>query len=95
MKAGAPSMVSSSASTASGSTNVTVARFTRFGFEWSYEAESPQQLALAILLEHLGDSARAIKLSRPFMQSIIANFDNDWALTGDEIDCAIAEIEGR
>jgi Family of unknown function (DUF6166) len=26
-----------------------VKRFTRYGFEWTYEGESPQQLALAIL----------------------------------------------
>ncbi len=72
-----------------------VARFTRYGFEWSYEGESPQQLALAILIDHLGDGARAIKLSEPFMQSVVANFDNDWTLASDEVDRAIAEIEGR
>lgn len=63
-----------------------VKRFTRFGFEWTYEGESPQQLALAILFEHLGDKERAIKLSEPFMKQIIANFDNDWVLRGDEVD---------
>ena len=26
-----------------------VKRFTKFGFEWTYEGDSPQQLALAIL----------------------------------------------
>jgi hypothetical protein len=63
-----------------------VKRFTKFGFEWTYEGESPQQLALAILFEHLGDQARAIRLSEPFMQQIVANFDNDWVLTGDAVD---------
>jgi Family of unknown function (DUF6166) len=70
-----------------------VKRFTKYGFEWTYEGESPQQLALAILVEHTGDPARAIKLSEPFMKKIVANLDNDWILTGDEIDAAIGSIE--
>src|SRR5262245_47479274 len=63
-----------------------VKRFTKFGFEWTYEGESPQQLALAILFEQLGDRERAIRLSEPFMKQIVANFDNDWVLSGDEVD---------
>jgi hypothetical protein len=63
-----------------------VQRFTRFGFEWTYEGASPRQLALAILFDYLGDRERAITLSEPFMQEIIANLDQDWTLGGDEID---------
>lgn len=63
-----------------------VKRFTKYGFEWTYEGESPQQLALAILFEHLGDKDRAVRLSEPFMKDIVANLDNDWTLTGQEID---------
>ena len=63
-----------------------VKRFTKFGFEWTYEGESPQQLALAILFNHLGDKARAIALSEPFMKAVVANLDNDWTLGSDEID---------
>src|SRR5262249_48810320 len=63
-----------------------VKRLTRYGFEWTYEGESPQQLALAILYDYVGDAQRAIALSRPFMKEIVANFDNDWTLTGAEID---------
>jgi hypothetical protein len=63
-----------------------VKRFTRYGFEWTYEGESPQQLALAILFDHLGDKQRAIALSEPFMTEIVANLDNDWTLGSDEID---------
>jgi hypothetical protein len=72
-----------------------VQRFTTWGFEWTYEGASPQQLALAILYHHLGDGARAIRLSEPFMRKIVANLDNDWRLTGSEIESAIREIEGR
>jgi hypothetical protein len=63
-----------------------IKRFTKYGFEWTYEGESPQQLALAILYEHLGDKDRAVRLSEPFMKDIVANLDNDWTLTGQEID---------
>ena len=72
-----------------------VKRFTTWGFEWTYEGDSPQQLALAILVEHLGDNARAIRLSDAFMRKVVANLDNDWALTGDAIDTAVREIEGK
>jgi hypothetical protein len=63
-----------------------VERFTKFGFEWTYEGDSPRQLALAILFDRLGDKDRAISLSEPFMKEIVANLDNDWTLGGDEID---------
>jgi len=70
-----------------------VKRFTSWGFEWTYEGPSPQQLALAILYDHLGDKERAIKLSEPFMKKVVADMDNDWTLKGDEIDRAINDIE--
>src|SRR5258708_29645852 len=63
-----------------------VKRFTKYGFEWTYEGESPRQLALAILFDHLADKDHAIRLSEPFMKKIIANLDNDWMLDGDAID---------
>src|SRR5262245_37518091 len=69
-----------------------VKRFTNFGFEWSYEGASPQQLALAILVEHLGDKQRAAKLAEAFMKKVIANLDNDWHLTSSEIDAALMEL---
>jgi len=70
-----------------------VRRFTRYGFEWTYEGESPQQLALAILYDHLGNKDRAIRLSGPFMKKVVANFDNDWTLRSDEIAAHIGETE--
>ena len=63
-----------------------VKRFTKYGFEWTYEGENPQQLALAILFDHLGDKDRSIALSGPFTKSVIANLDNDWTLTSVDID---------
>jgi hypothetical protein len=62
-----------------------VKQFTKYGFEWTYEGDSPRQLALAILFDHLGDAGRAVALSEPFMKSVIANLDNDWRISGDEV----------
>src|SRR5436853_6486766 len=70
-----------------------VKRFTKYGFEWTYEGDSPQQLALAILFEHLGDKDRAIRLSELFMKRIVANLDNDWTLAGDEIDAFVRDAK--
>ncbi|MGB8039076.1 MAG: DUF6166 domain-containing protein [Pseudolabrys sp.] len=71
-----------------------VKRYTTFGFEWTYEGDSPRQLALAILVDYLGDKERAIQLSEPFMAKIVANLDNDWRLTGAEIETAVQGIKG-
>ena len=71
-----------------------VKRFTKYGFEWTYEGENPQQLALAILFDHLGDRNRAVALSEPFMKSVIANLDNDWLLRSDEVESFLRKSEG-
>ncbi len=63
-----------------------VKRFAKYGFEWTYEGESPRQLALAILFDYTADRARATALSESFMKDVVANFDNDWTLTGEDID---------
>ena len=71
-----------------------VKRFTKYGFEWTYEGENPQQLALAILFDHLGDRNRAVALSKPFMKSVVANLDNDWLLRSDEVESFLRKSEG-
>jgi hypothetical protein len=70
-----------------------VKRFTKYGFEWTYEGDSPQQLALAILFEQLGDKDRAIKLSESFMKQVVANLDNDWTLAGDTVDAFVRDAK--
>lgn len=70
-----------------------IKKFTDHGFEWSYEGASPQQLAFAILTDFLDDSNKAAELSEPFMKNVIANLDNDWALTGSDVSKALGEIE--
>jgi len=68
-------------------------QFTVNGFEWTYEGAEPLQLALALLAHHLGDGAKALDLSEPFMRQVVANLENDWQLTGRDIDDALARIE--
>ena len=70
-------------------------RLTEHGFEWSYEGPEPSQLAFALLFEHLGDAEAAKALHRPFMEQVVANFDNAWELTGADIDAAIAALRDR
>ena len=64
-------------------------KFSSGGFEWTYEGAGPRQLALALLAEHLGDGEAALRLSAPFMRAVVANFENDWELTGQDIDSAL------
>ena len=68
-----------------------VKQFTKRGFEWTYDGTSPQQLALAILFDHLGDRERAVALSEPYMKDVIANLDNVWRLTGDEVEAYLRQ----
>ena len=65
-------------------------RFSNAGFEWTYRGSAPAQLALALLADHLGDGR---KLCDAFMRDVVADLDNDWALTSEEIDEAVAGIE--
>ncbi|MFY9900512.1 MAG: DUF6166 domain-containing protein [Xanthobacteraceae bacterium] len=69
-----------------------IKQFTKWGFEWTYEGASPQQLAFAILYDHLGDKDRAIALSAPFMRRVVADLDNDWTLTAEEVERAITDM---
>jgi len=70
-------------------------RYTANGFEWSYEGPEPRQLALAILVEHLGDSTKALVLVEPFMKGVVANFGNEWEMTSADIDAALDVLRGN
>jgi uncharacterized protein DUF6166 len=59
------------------------------GFEWTYEGAGPAQLALALLADHLGDDQQALQYYRRFMHEVVANLDNAWRLTSDDIDAAL------
>ncbi len=63
------------------------------GFEWSYEGKAPAQLALAILADHTGNPQRAERLYEPFMRHVVANFDNEWEMTSDDVEEAVRALE--
>ena len=64
------------------------------GFEWTYEGAGPAQLALALLADHLGDDAEALRLYQPFMRKLVAELDNSWELTSADIDAALVGLNG-
>jgi len=65
-------------------------RFTNGGFEWTYEGAEPTQLALALLADHLGNDQQALARCEAYMKQVVANLPNDWELTSEEIDDALA-----
>ncbi|WP_022729618.1 DUF6166 domain-containing protein [Fodinicurvata sediminis] len=60
------------------------------GFEWTYEGEAPAQLALAILADHFQDDHKALEHYDSFMRKAVANFNNDWEMTSQDIDNLLA-----
>lgn len=68
-----------------------IRRFSRMGFEWTYEGDGPRQLALALLADHLGDPQRALTLTESFMRNVVAELDNAWRLTGADIEAALEQ----
>jgi len=74
---------------------VDVMEFTRNGFEWSYEGLEPRQLALALLVDHLGDKDKARGSVEAFMRVVVANFGNEWEMTSADIDQALAALSGK
>lgn len=66
-----------------------VAEYSKNGFEWSYEGPEPRQLALALLVDHLGEAEAAKRAVEPFMRAVVANFDNEWEMTSADIDAAL------
>jgi hypothetical protein len=63
-------------------------------FEWSYEGDAPNQLALALLADHLGDQP-ALALHDAFMRTVVANFSNEWEMTSEDLDTALRTITDR
>ena len=70
-------------------------RITDLGFEWTYEGDSPAQLALALLADHLGDDQKALDLHQAFMAEVVAYLDNTWSLGGGDIDAALARLDDK
>ena len=67
-------------------------RYSRNGFEWSYQGHAPSQLAYAILVDHLGDTAKAARLAPTFMRTVVANLQNEWQMNSTDIDRALLQL---
>ena len=70
-----------------------IRRYSENGFEWTYDGAESRQLALAILADHLDDADRALTLVEPFMSEVVANFDNTWEMTSDDVAEAVEALE--
>lgn|SRR5579885_1943873 len=64
------------------------------GFAWGYSGSGPAQLALAILVDALGDERWAERLHHEFKRRVVANWppDADWTITSDEVRRIAREI---
>ena len=63
------------------------------GFEWGYGGSGPAQLALALLVDHLKDSRKALALYQPFKWRVIASLPhNGWVLTEEQIRRALRSL---
>jgi uncharacterized protein (DUF2249 family) len=62
------------------------------GFAWGYGGSGPAQLALALLADHFGDDAKALRLYQRFKHVCIGRLpiDEDFILTSAQIDQVIA-----
>jgi hypothetical protein len=65
----------------------------RAGFEWTYQGAGPAQLALALLADHFGDDQKALRHHEKFMREVIADLDNAWRLTSEDIDAALRQMD--
>ena len=68
--------------------------FSQAGFEWTYEGDGPRQLAMAILADHLGDDRKALEHCELFMVKVVANLDNYWKLTSEDLGKDISDGTG-
>ena len=65
--------------------------FSLNNFEWGYEGDEVRQLALAIIADAVGDDAARAQCE-PFMRAIVANFDNEWEMTDEDVRVALQEL---
>ncbi len=63
--------------------------FSKAGFEWTYEGDGPRQLSLALLADHFADDSKAMEHCERFMVDVVANLDNYWRLSSEDIDEAM------
>lgn len=65
------------------------------GFEWGYPGSGPAQLAVAILVDALGDKERALKLHQSFKRAVVEGLpQKGWSLSIEQVMEALARLEG-
>ena len=69
--------------------------FTHTGFEWGFVGPGPQQLALALLADHLGNDEQALALCRSFMERLTSQLDNAWRVTAADISAELERCDLR
>ena len=52
-------------------------------------------VALALLVDHLGDKEVAKANVESFMCAVVANFDNEWEMTSDDLDQVLTSLPGK
>lgn len=65
------------------------------GFAWGYLGSGPAQLALALLLDALGEKERAVGLYQDFKSGVVAGWGQDWTITDEEIGAVCRELESK
>lgn len=75
------------------SSRTDVKQFTNAAFEWGYEGLAATQLAFAMLYDHSGNADLSIRLAKPFMKHVTANFGNEWEITTADMDSVIAQLD--
>ena len=55
------------------------------GFAWGYGGSGPAQLALALLMDALGDQGMALTYYQEFKRDHVARWDGNWSIKAEEI----------
>jgi hypothetical protein len=63
------------------------------GLDWGADSPAARQLAFALLVDHLGDPARAAALVPAFEHAMVQRLDNEWELTSTELENSIAAFQ--
>lgn len=65
------------------------------GFAWGYGGSGPAQLALALLVDALGDSALALEHYQEFKMVYVSNWGCEWSITAETIQQFVAGRSNR
>ena len=61
--------------------------------DWGCDGRESRQLAFALLLDHLGEADRALRLVPSFTRGVVAQLDNEWELESEYLVQAVEFFE--